>query len=166
MCPPTSSPSSPVSGRVPGSAAGHAESANASTELALGMTRTSVADPVSAGAAADYRAGDRRIISVGDREVGVFRLEDGFVAYENVCLHQGGPVCSGLILPRLRAVVDEAGRCLQERYDESEPHLVCPWHGWEYDLRTGEVVVANLHGLRLRSFPVRVTDGEVFVDAG
>ena len=128
------------------------------------MSTTSETPGLSAGAADGFAVGDRRIVSDGSREIGVFRLAEGFVAYENVCRHQGGPVCSGRLFPRLRTRVAEDGRVLGERYDTSEPHLVCPWHGWEYDLRTGEASVGHAPGVRLRAFPVEVRDGEVIVD--
>lgn len=123
-------------------------------------------DLVQAGQESDYRVGDRRIITAGEREIGVFRIENGFVAYENVCLHQGGPVCSGRLFPRLRGEVGTAGERLMEVYDESEPHLVCPWHGWEYDLRTGEAQGGFSPPVSLKTFPVSVHEGQVLVDVG
>lgn len=128
------------------------------------MTAADQHREVVAGRVEDFAVGDRRMITVAGREIGVFRIDDGYVAYENLCIHQGGPVCTGRIFPRLTAEVDAGGRVMQERYDRSQPHLVCPWHGWEYDLRTG--VAAGDRSYRLRSFPVRVEDGEVRVAVG
>jgi nitrite reductase/ring-hydroxylating ferredoxin subunit len=48
--------------------------------------------------------------------------------------------------------------------DESRPVLVCPWHTWEYDLETGRSTTDAR--FRVRSYPVLVVDGEVFVDTG
>lgn len=119
---------------------------------------------VLVGSAAEFRDGDRKIVTVGDRTVGVFLVDGRFRCYENTCLHQGGPVCEGRYFPKMTAVVGEGGRLLGERYDTSEPHLVCPWHGWEFDLRTGEF--CGDRSRRLRSFPVEVEGGDVYVVLG
>lgn len=114
------------------------------------------------GLAADFPAGDRRIVEVAGVEVGVFRFGDQFLAYENVCQHQGGPVCTGILIGAVRGVV-EGGRLIGERFDDAEVHLVCPWHGVEYDIRTG--ICAADDRLRLRSFPVVERSGRVYVQA-
>ncbi len=41
--------------------------------------------------------------------------------------------------------------------------LACPWHGWMYDVRTGECVLPG-RGNRVASYPVRVEAGEVWVE--
>lgn len=116
---------------------------------------------VRVGAAADFQPGDRRLVEVDGQRIGVFRLDDGFVAYLNVCPHQGGPVCEGRYFPRVEAEVAPDGRLVAERSVRSAPHLVCPWHGWEYDLRTG--VMPGEPSIRLRAYDVPVEDGIVYV---
>lgn len=113
------------------------------------------------GAVADFENGDRRLIRHGAIAIGIFRIDDGFVAYENNCPHQGGPVCEGRYFPLIKSVTTEDGRVLAEMHDKSKPHLVCPWHGWEYDLRTGEF--GGNRNIRLRSFETRVEKGQVYV---
>jgi nitrite reductase/ring-hydroxylating ferredoxin subunit len=103
------------------------------------------------------------LADVGGREIGVFKSDGRLFAYENRCHHQGGPVCSGEILGATRLVLGERGEALREILDESAMRLVCPWHGWEYDLVTGEA--AHDRRLRLRRFEVTVDDGVVYVDA-
>jgi nitrite reductase/ring-hydroxylating ferredoxin subunit len=49
-------------------------------------------------------------------------------------------------------------------HDESRPHLVCPWHGWEYDLGTGEF--SGDRRLRLRGFEVQIDRDQVYVAVG
>ena len=46
----------------------------------------------------EMKDGDRRIVFVGDQEIGVFRHEGQYYAYSNFCLHQGGPACEGLTI--------------------------------------------------------------------
>src|ERR1043165_6609884 len=51
--------------------------------------------------ASEFTDGDRRIVFVGDHEIGVFRHEGQFYAYSNFCLHQGGPACEGLTIAKV-----------------------------------------------------------------
>jgi nitrite reductase/ring-hydroxylating ferredoxin subunit len=101
------------------------------------------------------------LATVDGIEVGIFRVHGGLVAYENRCRHQGGPVCTGAVIGRLEAVLGLGGAVVEERFSESELHLVCPWHGWEYRLATGENTAEP--ALRLRSFPVTERDGRVYL---
>jgi len=109
----------------------------------------------------DVREAEGVLATVDGVEVGVFRVRGALVAYENRCRHQGGPVCTGAILGRLEAVLGPGGTIVEERFSESELHLVCPWHGWEYDLATGECSADRR--IRLRSFPVLERDGRIWV---
>ena len=97
----------------------------------------------------------------GEVEVGVFRIGENVHAYENRCAHQGGPVCTGDILGRTVQILDEKRVVTAEILDEGELHLACPWHGWEYDLATGELACDRR--FHLRRFPVMVRDGVVYV---
>ena len=95
-------------------------------------------------------------------EIGVFRVHGKLVAYENRCRHQGGPVCTGAVLGKIEAVVGPGGTILEERFSTDELHLVCPWHGWEYDLATGENSADRR--IRLRAFAATERDGQVYVE--
>jgi nitrite reductase/ring-hydroxylating ferredoxin subunit len=94
--------------------------------------------------------------------VGVFRLDDQLFAYENTCAHSGGPVCQGRILPRVIEVIDSAKKIHGQNWDESDMHIVCPWHGFEYSIKTGQH--AGDASIRLRSFPVHEADGDIYVE--
>lgn len=103
------------------------------------------------------------LVEIGEQEIGIFKSEGALYAYENRCVHQGGPVCSGAVLGKTTLVLNERGEVEREIEDTSEMRLVCPWHGWEYDLVTG--AVAHNRRLRLRRFEVLVEDGIVYVRA-
>src|SRR3954470_21837094 len=92
------------------------------------------------GKASEINDGDRRIIFVGDREIGVFKDSGQFYAYSNVCLHQGGPACEGLIIAKVeeRILPDKTSRGLY--FSDTDVNFVCPWHGYEYDIKTGACV--------------------------
>jgi len=78
-------------------------------------------------------AGQRKIVEVAGREIGVFNLGGEYVAILNRCPHQGGPLCRGNTHGFLRpAGVGEY------RYSRAGEIVRCPWHGWEFDLRTGQ----------------------------
>ena len=97
----------------------------------------------------------------GDLVIGVFRVGGAYHAYQNRCAHQGGPVCEGLVLGRVEAVLGADKEVVQERFSETEIHLVCPWHGYEYAIDTGRCVAEPR--LSLRSFKVVERDGGVYV---
>jgi len=78
-------------------------------------------------------SGERRIVKAGLRSIGVFNVDGEYFAIRNRCPHQGGPLCIGRLSPW--AVSSEPGKVEMD----GPPRLVaCPWHGWEYDLETGQ----------------------------
>jgi nitrite reductase/ring-hydroxylating ferredoxin subunit len=115
------------------------------------------------GKLVDFSDGDRRIVILGDLEIGVFRHEGKFYAYRSHCVHQGGPACEGLTMAKVeeRILPDKTSRGLY--FSETEMHFVCPWHGYEYDLKTGECVADRR--LRLKKYDVIERAGEVYVVA-
>ena len=111
--------------------------------------------------ASELAEGQRRIVAVGDTEIGVYRNKGNLYAYENVCLHQGGPACEGLLMPKVEAVITEEKCYKQMRFNFDEWHIVCPWHAWEYDVTTGECVTQRK--FRLRQFETVEKSGKVYV---
>jgi nitrite reductase/ring-hydroxylating ferredoxin subunit len=115
------------------------------------------------GTVSDFADGARRIVEAGEVEIGVLCHAGTFYAYENECVHQGGPACEGRIVGAVVDVHDERGNYRGQDFDDARPHLVCPWHGFEYDLLTGEYVADRSQ--RLRRFDVVVRGEHVFVRA-
>lgn len=99
------------------------------------------------------------IVELDGRRVGLFRLGDEVHAVLSVCPHQGGPVGSGGLFPSTRARVEN--RRIIEYLDHDTMVVCCPWHGWEFDLRTG-VCTAD-RSQRLVRFEVRVEGSDVIV---
>lgn len=108
-------------------------------------------------AVADIPPGGRKIVTVGGREVGLFNLGGAFFALLNRCPHQGGALCRGQQVGLVTS--DEPGR-----FDYSRPGemLKCPWHGWAFDIRTGQSW-CDPDDLKVRSFAVEVEAGESLV---
>ena len=81
----------------------------------------------------EFPPGERRLVQAGKRTIGVFRVGDNFYAVLNYCPHMGGPLCQGRTLPWLSSAAP--GEFV---LDEQEALIKCPWHGWEYELATGQ----------------------------
>jgi nitrite reductase (NADH) small subunit len=105
--------------------------------------------------------GDSRIVRHGRIEIGLYRHAGEYYAYRNHCLHQGGPACEGIVRPRVLDVYAEDKTFVAQTYDHDDPHIVCPWHGWEYKLKTGEC--APDPSLRLKRYEVQQKNGGVYV---
>ncbi|MEA2978985.1 MAG: hypothetical protein QOF91_2826 [Alphaproteobacteria bacterium] len=116
---------------------------------------------VAVGALSDFEEAAQTIVRVGDLEIGIFRQGNELYAYENKCVHQGGPACEGKIIPRVVAIVGKDRVVQGEDFIDDEMHFVCPWHGWEYDMRTGRH--AGNPDWRLRAFDIVQRDGQVYV---
>ena len=83
--------------------------------------------------------GEGAVVKAGEREIAVFNVGGTYHAIDNTCLHRGGPLGEGAL----------DGAC-----------VVCPWHGWEYDVTTGAVKHAPDRAVACH--PVRV-DGDAIV---
>ncbi len=117
---------------------------------------------VVAAKSSDLLDGGRLVVSIGSIEVGLFRIGEDLVAYENRCPHQGGPVCQGKILPNVVEILDEERKSRGHRWDEERPQISCPWHGYEFDLRTG--IYPTNPRVRMRPVKAWETDGVIYVD--
>jgi 3-phenylpropionate/trans-cinnamate dioxygenase ferredoxin subunit len=105
--------------------------------------------------------GTRKIVEVAGRSIGVFNINGEFFALRNRCPHQGGPLCEG----RLAGFLESAG-VGEFIYSRAGEILRCPWHGWEYDIRTGQSYFDPRH-VRVRAYEVDVEPGSgVPPDAG
>jgi nitrite reductase/ring-hydroxylating ferredoxin subunit len=118
--------------------------------------------PVFVARRSDLDDGTRVFVEVDGTEVGVFVHDTEVFAYENRCLHQGGPVCEGSIIGAVEQDFDDDGRTLGYHFSSTELHLVCPWHGYEYSLTTGECPWNPQ--LRLRRYGTVERDGCVYVE--
>jgi nitrite reductase/ring-hydroxylating ferredoxin subunit len=103
----------------------------------------------------------RKVIDAGGIEIGIFRLGDELFAYENRCPHLEGPVCQGKILPLTLEAVAQDGTSTGRVFSKQQINVICPWHGYEFDIRTGTHPTDKR--ARLRRFPIRITDGKIFV---
>lgn len=110
------------------------------------------------GAVSDFETGQAHRIQVLGQTIALVRKEEAFFALRDVCPHQGAPLSGGTVsgapkpcLPGEEIVLDRIGEI-----------LICPWHGWEFDLRKGEAIV-NPRRVRVKTYPVRVEGDRVKV---
>lgn len=85
--------------------------------------------------------GEAKEFEVGGKTICVANVNGTITAIENVCLHMGGPLGQGFV---------DGGK------------IVCPWHGWEYDLKTGEL--SDDPQSKLSVYPIKVENGDVLVE--
>lgn len=96
---------------------------------------------VKVGSLAKFPPGSLVEVEVGGRTYAVCNAGGSVYAVDGVCPHAGGPLGHG-------ALHD----CM----------LVCPWHAWEYDVRTGQNDFDP--DLKIDTFPVRLDDGEIYIE--
>lgn len=117
---------------------------------------------VNIGPASAFGDPGRKVVAVGGAEVGVFKIGGEFRAYHNHCPHMGGPACQGKVMPKVEEDIapDQTSRGFL--FSKERINVVCPWHGFEFDIRTGRHVGNDR--MRLRPVDVRVSDaGDVII---
>ena len=116
---------------------------------------------VNIGSASDFTDPGRKVIALDRFEVAVFKLDGEFFAYLNHCPHMGGPACQGKMIAKVEEVIAEDKTSKGMAFSKTKLHIVCPWHAYEFDIRTG-VHPGNARA-RLRKIKVTVMDGEVVI---
>ena len=106
---------------------------------------------------ADLPPGSRKLLTVRGRPIAVFNLDGAFYAMINRCPHQGAGLCEGEVSGLVTA--DGPGTYRIVRDGEI---VRCPWHGWEFDIRTGQSY-CDPKRFRARAYPVNVEPGSSVV---
>jgi nitrite reductase (NADH) small subunit len=96
---------------------------------------------IPAGKHADFAIGTTRLVTVGRKDVAVFRTEDGFFAIDDCCPHAGAPLSGGHV---------ENGI------------VTCPWHAWRFRLSDG--AWADNPRIRTGCYTVVLDGDDLFVD--
>jgi nitrite reductase (NADH) small subunit len=86
-------------------------------------------------------AGSIREFQVEGATIALANVEGKFFAINNTCLHRGGPLAEGELNGKV---------------------VTCPWHGWQYDVTTGKLVMNPTVGVNC--YPVEVRGEDIFVD--
>ncbi len=99
-----------------------------------------MADFIEVARTSDVPPGRSTIIVAAGHVIALYNVGGTFHATSNVCLHRGGPVGEG---------------------DLEGSVVTCPWHGWQYDVRTGQNL-ANPEA-RLKTYEVKVEGNRILV---
>jgi nitrite reductase (NADH) small subunit len=121
---------------------------------------------VDIGALGEFTEDHHRIVEIDDLEIGVFRVGTKVVAYKNECPHYGGPVCQGKIFNQTEEQLGPDGTSVGLRFSATR-NIVCPWHGYEFNIETG--CHPGDATVKLDPVAVSVRDGRIFLqvpDAG
>jgi nitrite reductase (NADH) small subunit len=85
--------------------------------------------------------GEAKEFTCGDKTICVANVNGTFSAMDNVCLHRGGPLGQGMI---------------------EGDKLVCPWHGWQWNPKTGEA--SHNQSAKVAVYPLKVENGDVMIE--
>ena len=88
----------------------------------------------------DLGPGSSMTIEANGKAVALFNVDGAVYALDNTCLHRGGPLGEGFL--------------------EGDV-VACPWHMWEYNVRTGEKV--GDPSLKVATYPVEVEGNDITV---
>lgn len=103
--------------------------------------------------------GEHIVVEVEGREIGIFNIDGELHAYTNWCAHQSGPICEGPKAGFLEANYNRESKETEYEYSREGEIIACPWHGWEFDLVTGEC--HSKPSIRLISHEVTVENDEI-----
>lgn len=109
-------------------------------EMGLGLGRPPELQEVLAAKTSEIPEGQRKLVQVNDLSIGIFHHQGGWYALRNHCLHRGGPVATG----ELRGET-----------------LVCPWHGYEYNLTSGALLADP--SVHLDMYPLAIRDDAIYL---
>jgi nitrite reductase/ring-hydroxylating ferredoxin subunit len=106
----------------------------------------------------DLPPGNRKVVNIGGRPIVIFNINGEFFALLDRCPHQGGQLSRGQLTGLVEA--SEPGKYCYSRPGEI---LRCPWHGWEFDVRTGKSW-CDPSRIRTKSYQVAVESGSKLVE--
>lgn len=96
--------------------------------------------PANVGSVEELPPGYMAQVTVDGRGYTICNVDGVLYAVDGDCPHRGAPLAFGAL---------------------HEHTLVCPWHAWEFDCRTGRGILGDL-----KTFPVAVREGRIYLDAG
>lgn len=110
----------------------------------------------------DLPEGKRIIVRTENNEIGVFHIRNKYYAYSNYCPHQGGPVCEGVVMSKVEAKIAEDKTYQGMTFSENELHIVCPWHGYEYNIENGACIGDKR--LKIKKYEVIEKGEDIYVN--
>lgn len=116
-----------------------------------------------AGRSSEIPPGTRKVVEVNRRSIGIYNINGQFYAIRNLCPHQGAPLCEGITSSYVTS--SRPGEFAYEREGEV---VRCPWHFWEFDMKSGCMIVdpkmrTKTYDVTVERYDVSVEDGNVIV---
>lgn len=105
----------------------------------------------------EFMDGRKKIVTAGGKSIGIYPIGGRLYAIRNVCPHQGAELCKG----HTSAWIESSGPG-DFRYEREGEIVRCPWHQWEFDIKTGCLVVDP--STRTKTYEVTVERFDVTVD--
>ena len=102
----------------------------------------------------EIKPGERKLVRLGRRELGIYNVGGEFYALANYCPHAGGSLCDGLVTGLVLS--DGPGDYRLVREGE---FVRCPLHGWEFDIRTGQSF-CDPKSTKVRRYDVALSHGD------
>jgi 3-phenylpropionate/trans-cinnamate dioxygenase ferredoxin subunit len=107
--------------------------------------------------ASEVAPGTCKIVTAMGREVGIFNVGGEYYALSNRCPHMGAELCKGWIVG-----LAEPGEPGEYKLVRQGEFIRCPWHGWEFDIKTGQSW-CDPDSVKARKFKVEVETGSKLV---
>ncbi len=89
----------------------------------------------------DLKDGEGKVVEAGGKELALFRQNGQFFAFDNACLHAGGPLGEGAL---------------------EDVFVTCPWHGWKYNIKNGQNDLDET--LKLKTYKTKVHGEDVMIE--
>lgn len=102
--------------------------------------------------------GTRKFLDIDGRPIAIFNVNGEFFGLLNRCPHQGAALCEGPLIGLAQS--STPGEIEYTRLGEI---IRCPWHGWEFDIRTGKSWCDPAR-LALKPYAVTVEPGAVLAE--
>jgi nitrite reductase (NADH) small subunit len=100
---------------------------------------------------AELQPGERRIVEVNGRSIGIFNVKGKYFALHNRCPHMGGNLCEGPVTGTTLS-----GDSAEFIYGKEGEILRCAWHGWEFEIQSGKCLADGR--VQARRYPVTIED--------
>lgn len=103
--------------------------------------------------------GQRKIVQVGKLSIGIFNIRGEYHALLNYCPHLGAELCKGLV----------SGTTMESQvyefiYGKDQEIIRCPWHGWEFDIKTGCSLFDEK--VKTKRYDIVIEDGQIGIVLG
>lgn len=102
----------------------------------------------------DIPVGERIIVDVQGRSIGIYNVNGHYYAIHNRCPHEGAQLCKGRVCGTTLP-----SNVYEYEYGREGEYVRCPWHGWEFEIKTGKSIFNEK--VRTRTYAVLVDQSKI-----